>query len=182
MFNTCTNTEHESPALMTSWHGPALDLVLSYQNDAVIARYRKEFALSEEEAHLLFSDVKTYLWLAALEGVLAPPPKVDEGWHMFILFTLDYQRFCHLFFGRFLHHRPHRPDDQPDRGAAVRALIAAEKRHLHRTNGLSANWDFPGASGESPWGGTCSSDSVSCAPTPSCNSSLSNHNLSIVAG
>src|SRR5690348_8802846 len=31
---------------------------------------------------------------------------VDEAWHTFILFTLDYSRFCDEVFGRFIHHHP----------------------------------------------------------------------------
>ena len=30
----------------------------------------------------------------------------DEVWHQHILFTQDYEHFCHEIFGRFIHHTP----------------------------------------------------------------------------
>ncbi|WP_437784514.1 hypothetical protein [Sorangium sp. So ce1097] len=32
--------------------------------------------------------------------------RVDEAWHQFALFTIEYADFCARFFGRFLHHAP----------------------------------------------------------------------------
>lgn len=32
--------------------------------------------------------------------------KVDDFWHVHILFTEDYSSFCQVVFGRYLHHRP----------------------------------------------------------------------------
>jgi hypothetical protein len=37
---------------------------------------------------------------------LTPSEKVDQAWHVFILFTYDYREFCRLFFGRFIDHYP----------------------------------------------------------------------------
>ena len=38
--------------------------------------------------------------------VSMPSQVVDDLWHEFIIFTSDYQEFCHKAFGRFLHHTP----------------------------------------------------------------------------
>lgn len=38
--------------------------------------------------------------------VAMPSQVVDDLWHEFILFTRDYQLFCQLAFGHFLHHTP----------------------------------------------------------------------------
>src|SRR5689334_9584208 len=108
----------------------SLQDVLAYSNDAVIERYQKDFGISPAEATLLFSDVKRFLWLASVEGVVAPPPKIDEGWHTFIIFTLDYKNFCERYFGRFMHHRPSRPTDVPDGGEAVRNTVESVKMHF----------------------------------------------------
>lgn len=149
-----------------------LSKVLAYNNDAVIERYQKDFGISSNDAALLFSDVKRFLWLAAIEGVVAPPPKIDDGWHTFIIFTLDYQNFCERYFGRFMHHRPSRPTDKPDGGKAMRSTVESVNVHFGGFEALSSNWHFPWMKGDSRLGGSCSSDSVSCAPTPSCNSSV----------
>lgn len=154
-------------------HVRPLTEVLAYCNSAVVERYQKDFGISAAEAALLFLDVKRFLWLAAIEGVVAPSPKIDDGWHTFIIFTVDYQDFCERYFGRFMHHRPHRPTDKPDGGKAVRSTIDAVNIHFGGFKVLSNNWRFPWMKGaEDCWGGSCSSDSVSCAPTPSCDSSV----------
>lgn len=38
--------------------------------------------------------------------VSMPSQVVDDLWHEFILYTRNYQVFCHSAFGRFLHHSP----------------------------------------------------------------------------
>ena len=116
-----------------------------------------------------FDDVKTFLWLASVEGVVAPPPKIDAAWHVLLLFTEDYQAFCKMAFGRFMHHRPTRPEDKPDGGLAIKKTIEAVENHFGGFGGMSNNWHFRQSS---CWGGSCSSNSVSCAPTPSCDSGL----------
>jgi hypothetical protein len=40
------------------------------------------------------------------QRVAMPSQVVDDLWHEFILFTRDYQLFCDIAFGRFLHHTP----------------------------------------------------------------------------
>lgn len=144
---------------------PALEEVLAYENDAVIARYQKEFQLSQIEAELLFDDVKCFLWLNSVSGVIAPPPKIDDGWHIFIIFTQDYMEFCEKAFGVYRHHRPRRPDDPPNDGATARRTLDAIGKHFAGI-GLSANWEFPAVEGG---GDQCSSDGVSCSPEPSCS-------------
>jgi len=147
--------------------------VLAYSNDAVIDRFKKDFGLSAEDAITLFSDVKRFLWLAAVEGIVAPPPKIDEGWHTFIIFTEEYEAFCYRNFGRFMHHRPLGVGDKSDGAGAVRSAINGVNMHFGSFQSLSTNWLFPGMKvGDCTCSGQCSSDSVSCAPTPSCSSSV----------
>ncbi len=38
--------------------------------------------------------------------VSMPSQVVDDLWHEFILYTRNYQDFCHEAFGRFMHHTP----------------------------------------------------------------------------
>src|SRR5262249_7476036 len=125
--------------------------VLAYNNDAVVARYRKDFGISSDDAALLFSDVKRFLWLAAVEGVVSPPPKIDDGWHTFIIFTADYEQFCQRYFGRFMHHRPQRPGDKPDGGIAARSTVNGVNTHFGGFKAMSNNWRFPWMNGDSCW-------------------------------
>lgn len=43
---------------------------------------------------------------AGRRRVAMPSQAVDDAWHEFILFTRNYQQFCHHALGRFLHHVP----------------------------------------------------------------------------
>lgn len=36
----------------------------------------------------------------------SPSPLVDIGWHEFLMYTREYQRFCEQIAGRFIHHSP----------------------------------------------------------------------------
>ncbi len=122
---------------------PPLVSVLAYRNDAVVARLEEELSLAAQDARILFDDVKRFLWLGAVTPrPIAPPPKIDDGWHLFILFTEDYAGFCHRYFGCFRHHRPRRPDDAPDGGAAVRRTVEAIRERFGGPDSLSANWRY----------------------------------------
>ncbi len=133
--------------------------IMNYENDAVEARIQKELAYSPWAASELFRDLKRFLWVSTIvDGPIAPPPAIDDAWHVFLLFTQDYAAFCNCFFGRFLHHRPRRPGDLPDGGKAVRGMIGAIRMHLGGFESLSANWQFTGMKSADCFGGSCSSE------------------------
>lgn len=161
-----TKTAHVAGVASKYKFLPDLETVMDYQNAGVIARLQKQFSMDETTASELFNDTKRFLWLCSLcDGPIAPAPKIDDGWHTFIIFTEDYAGFCDQFFGNFIHHRPRGPNDPHDGGIIVRRTIAAIETHLGGFQSLSANWSFP----HLKEGGACSSDSVSCAPSPSCD-------------
>lgn len=99
---------------------PTLDDVLAYENPEVVQKFRRLYAVSEQEAEEIFMETKKWLWFAAHSTVPATISKgmwiIDEMWHTFITFTMDYLRFCEDSFGRFIHHAPVSPrslaDDQ----------------------------------------------------------------------
>ncbi len=133
----------------------SLARVLRYENDAVVAKMMKEYKLSLEDATVLFKDTLRFLWLCGtFKGDITPPKKIDKGWHTFILFTMDYQKFCHKYFGRFIHHRPHRPTDAPDDGSGIRRVLSLVSEHLGSK--LSNNWRFGKAAGCGRSEGWCS--------------------------
>lgn len=93
----------------------SLDEVLAYENTNVVYRFQKVYGVSAEESNDIFSQVKRWMWLAhtrKIEGITAglsiDPPLVviDEMWHNFILFTMEYHEFCEKYFGYYIHHGP----------------------------------------------------------------------------
>lgn len=119
--------------------------VMGYQNPDVVARLAKEEKLSPEEAESLFKDTLLFLWLGSqVKGSLAPTPRIDLGWHVFLLFTQDYREFCQEYFGRFVDHHPRRLTDKPDNGKVVEKshgdaqTVLVEELDLS----LSKNWIY----------------------------------------
>ncbi len=81
-----------------------------YQNPFLLNKMQAELALNPMEAKVLFEDVKKFLALSVgAKQPFSPPHLVDEGWHLFILFTKDYEVFCKEYFGYFVHHVPEDP-------------------------------------------------------------------------
>ncbi|MDH5654238.1 MAG: hypothetical protein OEZ39_20480 [Gammaproteobacteria bacterium] len=65
--------------------------------------------LSEDDTKKVIRALKEYFLIcnmAKLRMISMPSQVVDVAWHEFILFTREYQEFCHQAFGRFLHHTP----------------------------------------------------------------------------
>src|SRR5436305_2875035 len=103
---------------------------MAFPMDAIVARYGEEQQLPSEVAREHERELKRFLALCALDpeasyGMNGP---VDELWHTFITFTVDYARFCDEVAGHFIHHVP-RVDvdaDEPDDGYE-RMLVAYEE-------------------------------------------------------
>lgn len=53
-------------------------------------------------------EYKRFMYLCIVYGKVAPSDPVDQIWHQHILYTKDYEIFCHHFAGRFIHHAPDR--------------------------------------------------------------------------
>lgn len=92
---------------------PSLEKLLEYRNQNVIDRFKKELGVSEKFATMVFQDMLRYLWLSAKWrkqqrdfGLHELFIVIDEIWHMFILFSFDYERFSKKYFGRFVYHQP----------------------------------------------------------------------------
>ncbi len=118
-----------------------LQAVMAYQNNDVVNRIRQELKVSEEEANQLFTDLKRFLWLAAVTPPnTVPTPRIDEAWHCFVLYTKDYADFCDTYFGGFLHHAPQRVDEKrlehPDLFATINAM------HQEFGGIPSVNWHY----------------------------------------
>ena len=69
---------------------------------------------SEEEAHVLFRELKRFFLVSDAcypQRIPMFSRRVDVAWHQFVLFTRDYSDFCKRFFHRYLHHQPNWNDD-----------------------------------------------------------------------
>jgi hypothetical protein len=90
----------------------SLKKVLAYRNADVVARFRKEYPVSQREAQQVWVETLRWLWFCGTAKPDAPPAitrpmaVIDEMWHAFVLFTRDYAAFCDKHFGRFIHHAP----------------------------------------------------------------------------
>lgn len=89
-----------------------LSFVMAYAFDPLVYRMVDKYKWSEVEARECFEDLKKFLYMAVIaDKPVAPTEKLDEMWHNFILYTLDYDEFCKTRLGMFVHHRPRRRDD-----------------------------------------------------------------------
>jgi hypothetical protein len=109
-----------------------LQELLQYSNPDIISRFTDLFDIPEQEAEDIFNETKKFLYISSTSGVFIPDELliIDEMWHNFILFTKEYQQFCQLYFGTYLHHIPatraakqlHREDMATDLTAARKAF------------------------------------------------------------
>jgi hypothetical protein len=96
-----------------------LDDVLAYRHEGVIRRYLKEHGGTQRQTEEVFRETLKWLYLchkASEDGfacAITPElEKIDEMWHTFLLFTLDYADFCQRHFGTFIHHLPTEAEDE----------------------------------------------------------------------
>jgi len=83
--------------------------IMDYPIPRVLARYKKDYNVSDELALIHEKELKRYFILCGTypnESLDMFSPEVDNLWHTFILYTKDYEKFCHEIFGYFLHHCP----------------------------------------------------------------------------
>lgn len=93
---------------------PSIESVISYKNKSVVEKFLEKYDLPYEEAEDIFIEMLKWLWLGAVaknDGfdklvVHEDLFIIDEMWHTFILFTMDYTTFCDEYFGHYLHHTP----------------------------------------------------------------------------
>jgi hypothetical protein len=139
----------------TTRSGPLRPLreVLTYRHQQVLEKFVERYDVTPREARALFVEMLRWLWLAAAcrrdaqagrhglprLAIDAPLLMLDEMWHTFLLFTVDYAAFCRRYLGAFVHHVPtsaahrraRRTRAQRDPAAALRE----ERRRLTRQYG-----------------------------------------------
>lgn len=85
------------------------------------ARRNPQYA---DDAKALELECRRFMYLAVVvpNFELAPTKPIDEYWHTFILFTREYDKFCHLLSGRYIHHKP--------LGAADHSVVFARTQEI----------------------------------------------------
>lgn len=106
---------------------------LNYQAPFLIEKLVKDHIVeTPQEAEALFTEVKRYLVIAALDREKSwhmYSLRIDECWHQFILFTRQYIDFCRTYFGRYV---PHAPSNAPESKAAPSAQRTTFKEFNQR--------------------------------------------------
>jgi hypothetical protein len=129
---------------------PHLTRLLKYRNEHVINRYRKEQQCSKAVANRTFTELLKYFWLAQKKNIsqenifVAIYPEmahIDAMWHVFLLFTREYQAFCHKYFGEFFHHTP----------ATSHPTIGLKKFKQHFSTFLNYTYDHLGEESVKFW-------------------------------
>ncbi len=110
------------------------DLVDAAVQQAVITRTAHALRCSHRVAAEAFADALEFVGASQrYVARMVPSYQVDEAWHQFILFTADYERYCRLRVGRFVHHAPFLPSraGAGDDALAPEETLALLLRHGH---------------------------------------------------
>jgi hypothetical protein len=127
---------------------------LAYTNSKVVQRLQANYGYSEATANQIFFDTKQFLVMCAFEnGKFTPTRSIDQGFHEFLMYSRDYDEYCHNYLPKKVHHVPDELNTAVDGTRAVRTLEAGER--FFGKNLLSNNWRGEGA--------TCSADCEAAA-------------------
>ena len=110
---------------------------LHHEAPYLIEKMLKERVVeSPEQADALFTEVKRYLILNQVDRSKSWKMfslHVDEAWHQFVLFTVEYMAFCGEYFGHYVHHAPsNAPDPGPEFGERAPTATFAEFGERYR--------------------------------------------------
>jgi hypothetical protein len=86
---------------------PPLDALMAYENDRLLRRYMDDFGVEWATAETRFHGFKQFVAVySTMEGDIVTSDAIDGVWHTFLLFTREYDRFCRVYVGEYLHHEP----------------------------------------------------------------------------
>jgi len=113
----------------------------------VLARYRREYGFSQAVANGHRRELVRFLALCATArqygGSYGMMGAIDKLWHMFVIFTREYARFCEKVAGTFLHHIPE-ADGVATQGTIDRYLaFLKDYRTVYREEPPPAYWPNP---------------------------------------
>lgn len=114
---------------------PDLDPALAQR---LIARIADDAGTDEDYARRILDQTLTFIDYAGRVGQMcSPSPDVDEGWHAFILYTVEYTRHTTSHYGRYVQHMP---DDDPERPTDGPNFVETAHNMAHA--GYDVDWDL----------------------------------------
>jgi hypothetical protein len=136
MISVTTETEgsrpEPSPAQMME--------ALSYQAPFLIEKLLKERIVdSAEQAQALFTEAIKYLILNRMhpgKQWMMISRLIDEAWHQFVLFTVEYSKFCVRYFGMYLHHAPGNDPNTAARPPSSVPTVGDFRSHYEQVFGM----------------------------------------------
>lgn len=130
----------------------ALELLEKYEIPAgVLSRLVEKSPYSEiskEEILVRISEFKKFTALLVINlrkkrSVEMMSEEIDDIWHTFILFTKEYQDFCEILVGEYIHHEPNVEPQEADMSAignynihGIRNFAEDYERYFGSVNGL----------------------------------------------
>jgi hypothetical protein len=82
-------------------------VLTAYNNSSVVQRICQQEQVPLDQGNYIFQELLRFLDLCHDSVVPVVPSKVlDRAWHIFILHTVDYAKYCSERFGQFVHHNP----------------------------------------------------------------------------
>lgn len=101
---------------------------LSFEAPYLIEKLVKDRVVaSEAEGEALFTEVKRYFLLSRSDRSRIWEMyslRIDEVWHQFVLFTLQYIDFCNRYYGAYLSHSPSNAPESPKMNPGLTTPVA----------------------------------------------------------
>ena len=95
----------------------------AFPMDKIVERYAKDNNIDIDTARMHERELKRFLSLSIVcKSPIGMRGPVDELWHTFITFTVEYEKFCNQVAGHFIHHVPTDESSSPE---AMRESVAA---------------------------------------------------------
>ncbi|MFC7372301.1 hypothetical protein ACFQPF_11505 [Fictibacillus iocasae] len=127
---------HYSSPLKHSVKALKMALTEDYQSN-IKTRYLAEHPKTDEAVynHYFFEMQRFLLLCSVVKNVPMFSEKTDELWHEMIMFTKDYETFCHQFCGQLIHHTPNSKKKADPSGRAWFDLLYTELfKHTEYSN------------------------------------------------
>jgi hypothetical protein len=85
----------------------SVDEILSYELDRLLERFVADHGGTLEDAAERFESLKQFMTVCAIKpGIKVASDEIDQMWHTFLLFTIQYRDFCENWLGFFVEHEP----------------------------------------------------------------------------
>ncbi|OGH91170.1 MAG: hypothetical protein A2534_04285 [Candidatus Magasanikbacteria bacterium RIFOXYD2_FULL_39_9] len=118
--------------------------IMNYDLSVVTDTFARRNPQYAENANALEMECRRFMYLTVIvpNFELAPTKPIDEYWHTFILFTREYDAFCRMLSGRYVHHKPLGAADHSAVFAKTQKIVA----HLFGEFENSHFWFLPAPS------------------------------------